>query len=540
MGVVKHHNIKMEGLTLKFFISATLLVFVNGFEIDIHTEDQQVNVGESFEVSCHVTGGFVENHDWKHCVWTREADQASCTFTYLKPEDGDWKVDKNCSTPLADISFSGDDPTDKNTLCGLNIDSADALDNGNWQCSIEQCQTNGNPFGQDGCREVDGVGSYINALMNVEVISQETTEAETTAQEETTPDATTQEATTPEVETTPEITTAVETTPEVETTQEVTTEEETTPDVVTTEEPETTTGNDDGGPCDDFRCYNGGYCREGPRLPDGAECVCPEEYDGEFCQYLNVCDDAENPKDCSGNGICENDDTDDGYSCYREPGFTGDDCEEDDPCYPNPCLHDGICMPCDEEGCKHEIECDCQEGYYGDFCGTADPCRKITCLNGGNCEVITDDDDVHPECDCAPGYEGEFCEAEIVCNPPCMNGGVCDKDHNDDLVCFCPPGYSGIQCEHNICVPNPCYNGGTCNIKHGKVECDCPKGYNGTHCEENDCLNYNCNHGNCFINKDGEVQCDCKDDWEGPDCDIPKSILNFYVKYYDAMDEKRP
>ena len=55
-----------------------------------------------------------------------------------------------------------------------------------------------------------------------------------------------------------------------------------------------------------------------------------------------------------------------------------------------------------------------------------------------------------------------------------------------------------------------------------------------------DCLNYNCNHGNCFINKDGEVQCDCKDDWEGPDCDIPKSILNFYVKYYDAMDEKRP
>ena len=42
---------------------------------------------------------------------------------------------------------------------------------------------------------------------------------------------------------------------------------------------------------------------------------------------------------------------------------------------------------------------------------SADPCRKITCLNGGNCEVITDDDDVHPECDCAPGYEGEFCEA---------------------------------------------------------------------------------------------------------------------------------
>ena len=168
---MKDHNTKMEGLTLKFFISATLLVFVNGFEIDVHTEDQQVIDGRSFEVSCHVTGGVIENHDWKHCVWTREADQASCTFTYLKPEDGDWMVDKNCTAPLADISFSGDDPTDKNTLCGLNIDSADTLDNGIWECRIEQCQTNGNPFGQDGCREVDGVGSYVNALMNVEVKS---------------------------------------------------------------------------------------------------------------------------------------------------------------------------------------------------------------------------------------------------------------------------------------------------------------------------------------------------------------------------------
>ena len=47
-----------------------------------------------------------------------------------------------------------------------------------------------------------------------------------------------------------------------------------------------------------------------------------------FNCLVNVCDDPDNPKDCSGNGICENDDTDNGYSCYCEPGFTGKDCEE--------------------------------------------------------------------------------------------------------------------------------------------------------------------------------------------------------------------
>ena len=39
-----------------------------------------------------------------------------------------------------------------------------------------------------------------------------------------------------------------------------------------------------------------------------------------------------------------------------------------DPCYPNPCRHDGICKICDDPECENEIECDCQEGYFGEFC----------------------------------------------------------------------------------------------------------------------------------------------------------------------------
>ena len=40
-----------------------------------------------------------------------------------------------------------------------------------------------------------------------------------------------------------------------------------------------------GSPCEDpdFICYNGGYCVEDPRLPDGRECHCPEQWDGDQC-----------------------------------------------------------------------------------------------------------------------------------------------------------------------------------------------------------------------------------------------------------------
>ena len=41
--------------------------------------------------------------------------------------------------------------------------------------------------------------------------------------------------------------------------------------------------SNDESPCENIICYNGGYCVEDPRLPNGAECHCPTGYDGEFC-----------------------------------------------------------------------------------------------------------------------------------------------------------------------------------------------------------------------------------------------------------------
>ena len=42
---------------------------------------------------------------------------------------------------------------------------------------------------------------------------------------------------------------------------------------------------------------------------------------------MDVCNDAVNPKTCSDSGLCQNDASDTGYTCYCERGFIGDDCE---------------------------------------------------------------------------------------------------------------------------------------------------------------------------------------------------------------------
>lgn len=40
----------------------------------------------------------------------------------------------------------------------------------------------------------------------------------------------------------------------------------------------------------------------------------------------------------------------------------------EDPCYPSPCLHDGVCIPCTDEQCQNPTECECQIGWYGEKC----------------------------------------------------------------------------------------------------------------------------------------------------------------------------
>ena len=113
-------------------------------------------------------------------------------------------------------------------------------------------------------------------------------------------------------------------------------------------------------PCQKYDCYNGGNCEYLPNWPpEYAQCICPDEFVGPHCklgkhhqlmliyrllhrnrtQFLkgenfeiyfiplaNKCE--TESVDCGIHGKCVNDESDDGYTCYCQPGYTGDKCEK--------------------------------------------------------------------------------------------------------------------------------------------------------------------------------------------------------------------
>lgn len=58
---------------------------------------------------------------------------------------------------------------------------------------------------------------------------------------------------------------------------------------------------------------------------------------------------------------------------------------------------------CGENGnCVGDGECECEEGWTGNYCNEPDPCLEIDCGEFGTC--------VEGECVCEEGYEGDFCD----------------------------------------------------------------------------------------------------------------------------------
>merc|ERR1712226_569653 len=215
--------------------------------------------------------------------------------------------------------------------------------------------------------------------------------------------------------------------------------------------------------------------------------------------------------------------------------YEGDDCSVG-PCSPDNSNH----WECYNAGNCHEqpilpfgAECLCQTDcsttppncFSGPHCEFLDQCRINFEKDGMLCSdhgVCTNDDTASGyTCLCEPGFLGEECDTELLCDPICLNGGLCARDRFDQERCFCPPGYTGEQCQNSACSPSPCYNGGTCEIDtSGAANCTCPAGYSGQFCEFNDCIGVDCGHGNCVINQ-GQPECQCHNGWEGDDCRTP-------------------
>eukprot|EP00050_Salpingoeca_kvevrii_P004430 m.253185 g.253185 ORF g.253185 m.253185 type:complete len:1762 (+) comp10996_c0_seq6:72-5357(+) len=113
-------------------------------------------------------------------------------------------------------------------------------------------------------------------------------------------------------------------------------------------------------------CSNGGTCTSIKGL--STECTCPEEYDGEFCEYW----------------------------------IEG--------CRINPCNNGGTCQPIIN---KREFECACTEEWGGRFCNISalpcitngNPCNNGTCVPDATFGFV---------CDCGGVYCGDRCELDIV------------------------------------------------------------------------------------------------------------------------------
>ena len=112
---------------------------------------------------------------------------------------------------------------------------------------------------------------------------------------------------------------------------------------------------------------------------------------------------------CSNGGLCSA--SGGAYLCKCRTGFTGNRCEVDRYCDPNPCVHRGK-----KSGtCQHDVTtgytCTCLPGYEGRKCHQPkDHCRSDPCLHGGTCKRLFDDF----RCACRMHYHGKTCQRKWI------------------------------------------------------------------------------------------------------------------------------
>ncbi len=131
------------------------------------------------------------------------------------------------------------------------------------------------------------------------------------------------------------------------------------------------------------------------------------------------------------------------------------------PCANNPCRNGGTCL-LNGNG----FTCNCPANFFGPTCELSnlksqffayfsnnlcvlmhfkDPCAVNPCLNGGSCRVNAQN---QPFCVCPLGYSGPFCGTYDACScNPCRNGGTCVPAVNAfGYVCNCLTNFLGQNC----------------------------------------------------------------------------------------------
>ena len=69
---------------------------------------------------------------WKTCIWTRNADGATCTI--IAKDEWSSKIEQ-CDSSLGDVNIIGGDRME----CRINIPWVKMKDLGNWTCRMEKC-----------------------------------------------------------------------------------------------------------------------------------------------------------------------------------------------------------------------------------------------------------------------------------------------------------------------------------------------------------------------------------------------------------------